>query len=348
MDRYTIKACKVLFILLCLSLIGCTRQQGAFIYSNNGKTEPFTDIGFTKNQSSFRFAIISDLYGGERPGVIDVAIEQINLLRPDFVMSVGDLIDGGTEDRIQLHKEWDEFDEKINRLKAPFFYTGGNHDLTNTVMREVWKERLGPRYYHFIYQDALFLVLDSEDYEQDRMQEIFLARAEAIKILDGDTPSVAVHSDYYKMPERRTGRISPEQSEYFKKVLADNPNVKWTFLFMHKPVWMRQDAEGLSQIESALTKRNYTVINGHFHTYAHESKNNRDYIMLGTTGGSQNDKSDMAFDHFTVVTMTEEGPSLANIRLEGLLDKKGEIPADGSKMCFQASRCQKADDESKD
>jgi hypothetical protein len=37
--------------------------------------------------------------------------------------------------------------------------------------------------------------------------------------------------------------------------------------------------------------------------------------------------------------MTDEGPSIANLRLEGILNKKGEIPADGKDLCFQASAC---------
>jgi len=105
-----------------------------------------------------------------------VAIDQINLLRPEFILSVGDLINGGTEDRDQLTKEWDSLDNRASKAKAPFFHLGGNHDLTNVVMRKVWSERYGPRYYHFVYQDVLFLMLDSEDYNETRMREIYEAR----------------------------------------------------------------------------------------------------------------------------------------------------------------------------
>ena len=43
---------------------------------------------------SFTFVVHGDLTGGERPGIFAVAAAQINLLQPDFVINVGDLIEG--------------------------------------------------------------------------------------------------------------------------------------------------------------------------------------------------------------------------------------------------------------
>ena len=333
--------CKLIFSLICvLSLFNnCTTNKTAQFESNIvDERYPWSHDRFD-NSAQFSFAIISDLWGGGRPGILQVALEQINLFRPDFIMSVGDLIDGGTEDLSQLNKEWDEFDSIASMARAPFFYAGGNHDLTNVVMRDVWKARHGPRYYHFVYKNVLFLVLDSEDYNETRMQEIYEARAVAIEIMDGKREGNVATSEYFRMPERRTGEISKMQSEYFENVLQQYSNVEWTFLLMHKPVWMGEAPGNLDRIEASLGNRPYTVINGHFHTYSHTMRHNRDYIMLGTTGGSQNDQSDMAFDHFTIVTMTKEGPSIANLKLEGVLNKKGKIPGRKEGMCFQASNC---------
>ena len=44
------------------------------------------------------------------PDIFNIAMAQLNLLRPELILSVGDLIDGGTEDREQLIKEWEHFD----------------------------------------------------------------------------------------------------------------------------------------------------------------------------------------------------------------------------------------------
>ena len=245
----------------------------------------------------------------------------------------------GTEDRKQLDMEWESFDNRAAKAKAPFFHLGGNHDLTNQVMKDVWTERYGPSYYHFLYQDVLFLMLDSEDYTPKRMREIYEARAEYIKVADGPEPQKAKDMLYFRMPERLTGAISDEQSTYFEEVLSRYSEARWTFVLMHKPVWKREEPGGLERIEAALGDRPYTVINGHFHTYSHTERNGRDYIMLGTTGGGQNPNSDMAFDHVTLVTMSETGPALVNLKMEGILDKKGTVPGKTDDMCFQASAC---------
>jgi hypothetical protein len=145
--------------------------------------------------------------------------------------------------------------------------------------------------------------------------------------------------EYYRMPERVTGEIGPEQSAYFQEVIARLPHVRWTMLFLHKPVWQRKDEPDYAAIEAALGERPYTVFNGHLHSFAHEVRNGRDHIMLGTTGGSQNARDEMAFDHVTLVTMGETGPSIAHLRMDGILDKTGRLPLGGDTLCFQASRC---------
>ena len=39
------------------------------------------------------------------------------------------------------------------------------------------------------------------------------------------------------------------------------------------------------------------------------------------------------------VTMTGDGPSVAHLRLDGILDKTGQVPVGGDSLCFQASEC---------
>jgi len=46
-------------------------------------------------------------------------------------------------------------------------------------------------------------------------------------------------------------------------------------------------------------------------------------MILGTTGGSQNPDNPNAFDHFTLITMTKDEPSIVNVKMDGVLDKQG-------------------------
>ena len=336
----TIVFCKTISVAALLLLMGCSGTvPTAFQHNLNERPTPWTHNRFDNAEDKFTFAIFSDLNGGEREKVFEVAVAQLSLLRPELILSVGDLIDGGTENRETLRQEWESFDVRASRAVAPVFKVGGNHDLTNLTMRDVWMERYGARYYHFIYKNVLFLALDSEDYFDDRMLEIYEARAEYIELRDSMEPEQVKEMKYMKMPERTTGEMGKEQSDYFLKVIAEHPNVDWTFLFMHKPVWLKENDPEFFAIESALSNRPYTLFNGHFHSYSHTIKNGRDYIMLGTTGGSQNADNEMSFDHVMMVTMTKDGPTIGNLKLDGILDKTGHIPADGDNLCFQASKC---------
>lgn len=308
---------------------------------NVGQPSPWDAVPVDAADNKFTFAIISDLTGGERSGVFNVAAAQLALLRPEFVVSVGDLVDGGTTDPETFRREFDSFDERAAVIGVPLVRVGGNHDLTHPEVRKHWAARYGPRYSHFVYRDVLFLFLDSEDFTDERMKEIFDARTEAIRLLDSGEEEKGRASAYFQMRERTTGRIGPEQAAYFAAAIADNPNVRWTFLFMHKPVWMNDGWDSYPQIEAALAGRPYTLINGHFHEMQYHQRAGRDHIILGTTGGSQNPKSTSSFDHISLVTVGDGEPAIAHLRLDGILDKTGQIPAGGAALCFEAAKCLK-------
>jgi hypothetical protein len=205
-------------------------------------------------------------------------------------------------------------------------------------MRKFWKQRFGPTYYHFVYEDVLFLMLDSEDFDEERMLEIYEARSKAIKIINGEVEGEYTDTEYYHMPERRTGAMSDAQFEYYENVLAKYQDVKWTFIIMHKPIWTREDDKGLGRLEKVLGNRSYTVVNGHEHSFSHRIRNNMDYIMLGTTGGYQNPEDATAFDHITLVRMAAYKPVITHIRMDGILDETGKIPLGGDSLNFQASK----------
>lgn len=325
----------LLSFFLIITLIQCStpeksaiheQQKPKFEHSITSGPTPWTSTEFELEEDDFTFAIISDLTGGERPGVYSTAVAQLNRLDPTFVLSVGDLIEGGTEDTLQLIKEWDSFDNRTADLNMPFFHLGGNHDLTNPQMRKVWKNRYGPTYYHFVYENVLFLMLDTENYEEERLIEVNKAREEAMKIIRGEKEGDFYETEYVKMEESKTGGISKAQHQYFKQVLEQYPNVRWTFVLMHKPSWQLEGDMGLDPLEEQLAGRNYTAINGHVHSFSHRKRNDMDYMTLGTTGGFQTPGDSMAYDHVTLVRMAEK-PVITHLKMAGILDETGNIPA---------------------
>lgn len=335
--------CKMSLSVLMSSMIcACAGQNlteaetSAFQHEFTDANVPWTHENFDAETDKFTFALFSDLTGGEREGVFELAVEQLRLLRPELIVSVGDLIEGGSMDHEQLTQEWNSFDERANRAHAPVFHVGGNHDLTNPDMWQVWEQRYGKRYYHFVYKNVLFLVLDTEDNPPEFQQYIHEIRLETIKVIaEQGWGEAAANTEYAKLEEASSGRIGSEQAAYFRGVIKQHPQVNWTFLLMHKAAWERADEENFSTIEAALADHPYTVFHGHLHAYRHQQRFTRDYIRLGTTGGSHTSGKEMAIDHVTLVTMTTDGPDIANLRMSGIFDKTGKIPLKGEDMCLE-------------
>lgn len=248
--------------------------------------KPWSSLDINRSEDQFQFAIVTDRTGGRRPGIFFKGVKKINLLQPEFVMTVGDLIDGYTEDVPELDRQWDEFEGFIDSLEMPFFYAPGNHDITNAVMDSVYRARFGPTFYHFVYKDVLFLSLNSED----------------------------------QFRGSGRGTISDEQYEYIKKALEENEDVRWTMLFMHQPLWLQDDPKRWPDVEKLLAGREHTVFVGHVHHYVRYMRNNGRYYTLATTGGGSRLRGPALgeFDHITWVTMTEEGPIMANLALDGI------------------------------
>ena len=275
-------------VLLCfLFLAGLLRAQEPLLQIDIPEgAKPWTSLDLNNEADNFQFIIVTDRTGGHRPGVFEDAVHKINLLQPEFVMSVGDLIEGYTDDVAQLDREWNEFTGFTDQLQMPFFYVPGNHDLTNAVQERVWEERFGPTYYHFVYRDVLFLCLNSED----------------------------------QLRGAGRGTLSDEQFDYVQRVLAEHEEVRWTMLFMHQPLWLYEETERWREVEALLAERKHTVFVGHVHHYVKYERNNGRYYTLATTGGGSNLRGPQLgeFDHVTWVTMTEEGPIMANLALSGI------------------------------
>jgi len=310
-----------------------------FRHEVSASAKPWTNDDFDNDSNKFTFALFSDLTGGERERIFEVAVAQLSLLRPELILSIGDLIEGGTTDREQLNREWDSFDARANRAKAPIFRVGGNHDLTNIVMRDLWEQRFGVRYYYFVYKNVLFLILDTEDHTKERMQEISNARDNAMEVAKAEGWDAFGQTEYMAMPEQVAGAISAEQSDYIRQAIAENADVRWTFLFMHKAPWLNEGEADFAAIEQALADRPYTVFHGHEHTYDHQNRLGRDYIRLATTGGVQFSDKGLSIDHVTLVTVSEAGVDIANLHLSGIFDKTGHIPLGGDSLCFDTSKC---------
>jgi hypothetical protein len=253
--------------------------------------KPWSDKPLLNDPDRFHIAIMTDHTGGHRPGIWMKAVRRLNLLRPEFVMSVGDLIEGYSNDRHQVEAEWKEFLGFVDHLDMRFFFVAGNHDLTNPLMHQIWREHFGPEWYSFDYRGVHFMCLCSED------------------------------------PENHIG---DEQLAWIRKDLEEHADARWTLLFFHKPMWVtaeraiaagNPDPTNWRQVEEMLGSRPHTVFAGHVHHYVQYDRRGMKYYHLATTGGGSRLRGvpHGEFDHVVWLTMENDGPTVVNLLLDGIL-----------------------------
>jgi 3',5'-cyclic AMP phosphodiesterase CpdA len=115
------------------------------------------------------------------------AIQQINLMKPDFCVFTGDFMYGqsyfvqdqgapwGITTEYEFEQLW--FYEETLKLDVPVFMTIGNHDSFSEGSEaakedwfENWRRIYGPLYHSFDYGDNHFLALNSQDWPaEDRV-----------------------------------------------------------------------------------------------------------------------------------------------------------------------------------
>jgi hypothetical protein len=263
---------------------------------------PMVERPWSNTNGKFSFVILGDRWSGgdgpENQATFDLAVSEINMLRPDFVITVGDMIPGHMRGRDQWNKEWAEYFQPAARLGMPLFLTVGNHDISNVEMYEWWKADRGRTYYSFNYNDAHFLVINTEE-----------------ERVDGRGP------------------VWEAQMQFIERDLADNVSAAHTFVFMHKPMWIDERYEAdWARIEQALGDRPRSVIAGHWHRAQTQWRNGNLYAVFAGTGcGGRNPLLELgAFQHYTHVTVDGDSASYALIQ-----PGKGLVSVDIPSRAFQ-------------
>jgi hypothetical protein len=325
---------RISVIALCACLAGAGAFADDFSYDQSAFSDakPWTSEDFNNNSDNFQFVVVGDRTGGANvEGTFDLAADQIRLLQPEFVINVGDLIEGYSDDPADLHAEWDEVDAMLAKMEVPFFRTPGNHDIANSVAQEVWRERFGATYYSFVYGNTLFLVLDSEDPPREA-PEGMKEKLELYNRLQTEDPEQAktMLAEFMSDESVVAGlamqvEFHEAQTEFIRDALAQTPDVRWTFLFLHEPAW-ENPSDSFKAIQEMLKGRDHTFIAGHLHYYDYDNIDGHEHITMGPAGASFHHEGPGNVDHVMWVTMTEYGPEIANIALKGVFDRKGLDP----------------------
>ncbi|MGM7723504.1 metallophosphoesterase family protein [Metabacillus sp. Hm71] len=305
------------------------QKKAVEIYFENVSTDKrpwFSDLKPTKT-GDYSFAVVGDRCGITTPGVFEKGLELVQVLKPDFVLSVGDLIEGYWNNEAEAHEEWDYVDHLLTKLDLPFFHVVGNHDYGNETMVKVWRERKGFEYYAFRYHDALFLFVNTEESPEGMsgdFLEVFRKVTEDVK-REPEKSKEHVQEFFNQMMSKASKEdlekgnhpnISDKQLAFFENVLKENQDVNQTFVLMHKPAWKTKDTQ-FQRLEEMLKDRKYTMFAGHLHQLEVMKRNGRDHIQMGRTGACWHGEAVGSIDHILWVTVRNGETNFHVIDLNG-------------------------------
>jgi predicted phosphodiesterase len=244
--------------------------------SIHGESTNFID------QYPLRFAVIGDRTGTAQPGIYEQVIEEIKRLRPDFVITVGDMIEGPAPDTMEINRRWEEYMGIIGTLTAPVYFAAGNNDIWDSTSLEFYKRYVGEPYYSFDIRGVHFVMLDN--------------------------------SRFFEIDDFPT-----EQIDWLIDDLQKSKNAGFTIVVLHVPFWMNTIAEGKPDtLHSLFVKYGVdAVFTGHWHHYFTGEYDGILYTGMGSSGGGTNYPVGSEY-HFAWVTIDQDGISIAPVAMGGV------------------------------
>lgn len=241
----------------------------------------------TKDTNSFRFAILGDRTGGAFPGAYQAAWKETDADHPDFVINVGDTIQGGNDET--LDTEWQHIQELlVPYRKYKFFYVPGNHDVWSLASAQAFEKYTGrPLHYSFNYGQAHFVVLDNS----------------------------------------RSDSLPFEELQFLKRDLEENQKQKLKFVFFHRPSWIFQVVlrnPDFPLHKLALQYGVKYIICGHIHEMLRFQLDGVTYLSMASSGGHLRDPRTYERGWFFQHTLVTVQGDHAEFQIKELADPFGQ------------------------
>jgi hypothetical protein len=235
------------------------------------------------DKNSFDFVIIGDIQFREsfqyEPEFFSM-IEDWNVLNPNMIFIVGDLILGGAAEGVK--EQWDICEDAINTIKPPFIPLPGGHDIADEESEKIYERRIGPTKYSLVYGNSNFIALNTEEV--------------------GQFP----------------GELSETQMLWLVETLKKNRSHN-IFIMMHQPIF-NTDLYGSKWDKIAALLKGYpvrAVFAGHKHYYRDwGTRDGIRYFITGGGGGSRIGVSEEkgAFPHYMLCKVRGDNVNYMGIK----------------------------------
>ena len=202
-----------------------------------------------RGTEDFHFVVLGDRTGDAQPGVFEEALREAAASHPDFVVTVGDAIEGGVD--AHTSDEWNSVLKTVeqNAPHLQFFFTPGNHDVWSDASAQAFEHYTKHLlHYSFDYGQAHFTVLDNS----------------------------------------RTDQFSPEELSYLEDDLSKHSGQPLKFVISHRPSWILQALVGDRKSVYQQLAEKYHVqyfISGHIHQMLYFRVKQSDYLCMPSAGG---------------------------------------------------------------
>ncbi|MEM9825067.1 MAG: LamG-like jellyroll fold domain-containing protein [Planctomycetota bacterium] len=281
-----------------------------------GPTGLFTTRGPSRvlppdgDSDAFHFVIYGDRTGGVPAGlkVLEQAVKDTNLIDPDLVMTVGDLIQGYNETP-EWMQQMREYRDIMEGLNMPWYPVAGNHDVywrgkgpaPQGHHEASYEKHFGPLWYSFHHKNAGFIVMYSDEGDPDTNQKDF--------------------------NNGLLQRVSEAQMQFLDQALNKLRDADHVFVFLHHPRWIEQRYRGSNwdDVHQRLVKAGnvHGVFAGHIHQMHFGGvREGIGYYALATTGGHLSADIPGAgyLHHLNMVTVREDRFEVATIPVGGVMD----------------------------
>ncbi len=294
---------RILTMLLVMSF-----SQGVYCETNEVVTPP--------EKTGFTFLVFGDRTTGTPEGlpILEGAVADANRLQPDFVMNIGDMVQGYNTTEKWL-AQMREYKAIMSRLESPWYPTPGNHDIYGGKAaadlpigqhEREFTENFGPLWYAFEYKNNWFIVLFTDEGNPETGEKSF------------------------GKPECQ--KMSDAQFTWLKTVLERAKEAEGIYVFQHHPRWLGGNyGDDWEKVHAAFVEAGNVkaVFAGHIHRITYQIRDGIQYMTLATTGGKLEDINPEAglMHHINHVSVRKDSAPKITILPVGSTIEVSSMPA---------------------